>query len=209
VLGVLVARASGWPLEAFLRERLFGPLGMKDTGFHVPADEIGRLATSYLTDPATGALRVYDEAEGGLWSRPPAFPSGAAGLVSTVDDFAAFGQMLLDHGRCAGGRLLSRPTVETMTTDQLTPGQKALSGLVPGQWDSRGWGFGVSVVTRRDDPTATVGRFGWDGGLGTAWASDPGEELVTILMTQAAWSSPAAPDVCRDFAASAYAAIDD
>ena len=209
VLGVLIARASDQPLEAFLRERLFEPLGMKDTGFHVPAGEIGRLPTSYLTDPGTGALGVYDEAKGGRWSRVPAFPSGAGGLVSTVDDYLAFGQMLLDHGRFGGGRILSRPTVATMTADQLTPEQKALSGLVPGQWDSHGWGFGVSVVTRRDHPTASIGRFGWDGGMGTTWSCDPPEEMVTISMTQAAWTSPDAPDVCRDFWMSAYAAIDD
>ena len=99
VLGVLIARASGQPLETFLRERIFEPLGMKDTGFSVPAAKLDRLATSYRTDPATGALELYDEAAGGQWSRPPAFPSGAGGLVSTVDDYLAFGQMMLNKGK--------------------------------------------------------------------------------------------------------------
>src|SRR6266702_8730769 len=81
VLGVLIARASGQELETFLHERLFEPLGMKDTGFSVPATSLDRLATSYWTDPASGELVVYDDAEGGQWSRPPAFPSGAGGLV--------------------------------------------------------------------------------------------------------------------------------
>ena len=99
VLGVLIARASGKPLETFLRERIFEPLGMKDTGFSVPAAKLDRLATSYWTNFPTGALEVYDEAEGGQWSRPPAFPSGAGGLVSTIDDYLAFGQMMLNKGK--------------------------------------------------------------------------------------------------------------
>src|SRR5436305_5691732 len=82
VLGVLIARASGQPLETFLRERLFEPLGMKDTGFSVPAASLDRLTTSYWTDPTSGKLTVYDEAKGGQWSREPAFPSGAGGLVA-------------------------------------------------------------------------------------------------------------------------------
>jgi CubicO group peptidase (beta-lactamase class C family) len=209
VLGVLIARASGQELPAFLRERIFEPLGMKDTGFSVPAASLDRLATSYWTDPESGALAVYDEAEGGQWSRPPAFPSGAGGLVSTIDDYLAFGQMMLSLGKHKSLRILSRLSVELMTTDQLTPEQKAVSGLVPGSFDSHGWGFGVSVVTRRDDIAAVPGRYGWDGGMGTSWYSDPREEMVTILMTQRAWTSPSPPDVCLDFWTSAYQAIDD
>jgi CubicO group peptidase (beta-lactamase class C family) len=209
VLGVLIARASGQPLETFLRERIFEPLGMKDTGFSVPADKIDRLATSYWTNPETGALEVYDEAKGGQWSRPPAFPSAAGGLVSTIDDYLTFGQMMLNKGKHGRERVLSRPSVETMTTDQLTPEQKGASGLFSGYFDSHGWGFGLSMVTRRDDVAGSVGQFGWDGGLGTSWRSDPREDLVAILMTQRAWTSPSPPDVCRDFWTSAYQAIDD
>lgn len=209
VLGVLIARASGQPLETFLRERLFEPLDMKDTGFSVQAASLDRLATSYWTDPQSGQLVVYDEARGGQWSRPPAFPSGAGGLVSTIDDYLAFGQMMLNHGKHGSERILSRLSVELMTTDQLTPEQKAVSGLVPGYFDSHGWGFGVSVVTRRDDVAAVPGRYGWDGGLGTSWYSDPKEDMVIILMTQRAWTSASPPHVCLDFWTSAYQAIDD
>jgi CubicO group peptidase (beta-lactamase class C family) len=209
VLGVLIARASGQPFETFLRERIFEPLGMKDTSFSVLAASLDRLATSYWTNFETGALEIYDEARGGQWSRPPAFPSGAGGLVSTIDDYLAFGQMMLNQGKHGSERILSRLAVETMTTDQLTPEQKALSGLVSGDFDSHGWGFGVSVVTRRDDVAAVPGRFGWDGGLGTSWYSDPREGMVTILMTQRAWTSPTPPNVCLDFWTSAYQAIDD
>ena len=209
VLGVLIARAAGQPLETFLRERILDPLGMKDTGFSVPAAKLDRLASVYWTDPDSGKLDLFDEAGDSKWSLPPAFPSGAAGLVSTIDDFLAFGQMMLDRGRHGGGRILSRPSVETMTTDQLTPEQKAASGLVPGYFDSHGWGFGVAVVTRREDVAGTVGKYGWDGGFGTSWYSDPGEEMVTILMTQAAFTSPDPPGIVRDFWTSAYQAIDD
>src|SRR2546428_11053689 len=176
VLGVLIARASGQPLETFLRERLFEPLEMRDTSFSVPEASLDRLATSYWTDHASGKLTVYDEAVGGQWSRPPAFPSGAGGLVSTIDDYLAFGQMMLSQGKHGGERILSRLSVETMTTDQLTPEQKAVSGLVPGFFYSHGWGVGVSVVTRRDDIAAVAGKYGRGGGPGPPSVSEPREE---------------------------------
>jgi CubicO group peptidase (beta-lactamase class C family) len=204
VLAVLIARASSQPLEAFLRERLFAPLGMKDTGFSVPASKLDRLATSYRTDPDPGTLAVYDDAVASQWRRAPAFPSGAGGLASTSDDYLAFGQLLLNLGRHGGTRLLSRPSVEAMTTDQLTDEQRASAGPFLG--DNRGWGFGVSIITRRDDMAAVPGRFGWEGGLGTSWATDPQEELVAILMTQCmGFPSGLYPD----FWTLVYQAIDD
>jgi CubicO group peptidase (beta-lactamase class C family) len=209
VLGVLISRASGQPFETFLRERLFEPLGMKDTGFSVPEASLRRLATSYWNHPASGELEVYDEAVGGQWSRPPDFPSGAGGLVSTIDDYLAFGRMMLSHRTNQNPRVLSRLSIELMTTDHLTPQQKAVSGLLPGDFDSHGWGFGVSMITRRDDVAAVPGRFGWDGGMGTSWYSDPHEDMVTILMTQRFWASPSPPTICRDFWTLSYQAIDD
>jgi CubicO group peptidase (beta-lactamase class C family) len=203
VLGVLIARATGRPLETFLRERLFEPLGMKDTAFSVPTEKLDRFTTSYWENSS-----VYDEAAGGQWSSPPAFPSGGAGLVSTVDDFHAFGRMMLRKGRHEGERILSRPTVELMTTDQLTPAQKAVSGFFPGYFDHRGWGFGLSVVTGRDDLPNSPGRFGWDGGLGTSWQADPAEDLTAILLTQRA-GFPDFSHVHRDFWTSVYQSIDD
>jgi CubicO group peptidase (beta-lactamase class C family) len=209
VLGVLIARASGQPFEAFLRERIFDPLGMKDTGFSVPAEKISRLATSYASQPQTGALEVYDPASNGQWSRPPAFPAGASGLVSTADDFLAFSQMMLNKGKLGSVRILSRPSVELVTTDQLTPEQKATSGLTEGFFESRGWGFGLSIVTRRTDLAASIGMYGWDGGLGTSWRADPTENLTGILLTQCMWPSPSGPDVFLDFWAALYQSIDD
>jgi CubicO group peptidase (beta-lactamase class C family) len=212
VLGVLIARACGQPFETFLRERLFEQLGMTDTGFAVPAPRLGRLAAAYWRDPVSGALTPDDRPQDS-WSRPQAFPSGAgnpqAGLVSTVDDYLAFAQMLLGGGKYHGSRVLSRPSVETMTTDQLTPAQKTGSGFWPGYFDNCGWGFGVSVVTRRDQPATPVGTYGWNGGWGTIWRSDPREEMITILMTQVAWTSPKIPNIGHDFWTAAYQAIDD
>ena len=209
VLGVLIARASGQPFERFLRERLFEPLGMRDTAFSVPPASLDRFATSYWTNPRTGAGEVYDMPEGGQWSRPPAFPSGGGGLVSTVDDYLSFAGMLLNHGKNGGERILSRAAVETMTADHLTPAQKAVSELAPRFFDNHGWGFGVAVVTRRDSPAEPVGQYGWNGGLGTAWFSDPSADMVGILLTQRAWTSPIPPDICLDFWTLAYQAIDD
>jgi CubicO group peptidase (beta-lactamase class C family) len=207
VLGVLISRAANQPFETFLDERIVQPLGRKDTGFCVPPEKLGRLATSYWTNYQTGEFAVYDEAAGGLWSRPPAFPSGAGGLVSTIDDFYAFSQMMLNNGKYGNQRILSRPTVETMTSNHLRPDQVDPSW--PGSFDGHGWGFGVAMVTRRDQVTGSIGAYGWDGGLGTTWQIDPREEMITILMTQHAWTSPNPPDVALDFLTSAYQAIDD
>lgn len=103
----------------------------------------------------------------------PELDSTCAGLVSTVDDYAAFAGMMLGGGAHGGGRILSRPSIETMTADHLTPAQKAVSGLLPGCFDSHGRGFGVAAVTRREDVARSVGSHGWDGGLGTSWTADP------------------------------------
>ncbi len=209
VLGVLIERAAGQPFETFLKERIFGPLGMTDTAFDVPWNHIGRLATSYVIDPASGAAVVYDEPGQGQWSRMPSFPSGGGGLVSTVDDFLAFADMLRGNGVSRGERILSRPSVEFMTSDQLTPGQKAASGLVPGFFRVHGWGFGVAVVTERSEVAKSVGTYGWDGGMGTSWYNDPAEDLTMILMTQQAWASPIPPRLFQDFWTSTYQAIAD
>lgn len=206
VLGVLIARASGQALGTFLRERIFEPLGMKDTAFHVPAAKLPRLPPSYWTDPESGAPAVFDP-PGGVSAGPPVFESGGGGLVSTVDDHLAFCQMMLDRGRHGRERILSRPSIELMTMDHLTPEQKAGAHIFFG--DSRGWGFGMAVTTRRTNLWEVPGRFGWDGGRGTSGYSDPTEDLVGILMTQRLMESPEPPRVFLDFWTSAYRAIDD
>jgi CubicO group peptidase (beta-lactamase class C family) len=160
-LGVLVARAAGESLEDFLRSRLFEPLGMRDTGFTVPPSTAPRLAVCYGADGS-----VLDD--GGRWLRPPVFPDAGGGLVSTVDDYLAFARLLLGRG----GPILSAAAVEAMTTDQLTPAQaaQAVDFL-----DGGGWGLGLGVGG---------GRYGWDGGLGQSWRTDPSSGTIGILMFQ-------------------------
>ena len=203
VLAVLVARASGRPFDEFLRERIFEPLEMSDTGFFVPEEKVSGLATAYWTNPATMQDEVYDAPSSGAYTSRPAVPSGGGGLVSTVDDFLQFAQMLLD----GGGDLISRSSVAAMTTDQLEPHQKKLEGWMPGLFDGRGWGFGCGIVTKRNDIHAGPGRYGWDGGLGTTWFNDPNERLIGIALTQVAWKSPRPPEICRDLWTLAYAAL--
>src|SRR5260370_28855153 len=123
VLGVLAARATGQPFSEVLKTLIFEPLGMRDTGFWTA--DTRRLATAY--QPTPDGLVVLDE-PGGKWSRPPKFGDGAAGLVSTADDLLAFARMLLG----SGAPVLPADPVRAMTTDQLTPAQKALGGLLPG-----------------------------------------------------------------------------
>jgi CubicO group peptidase (beta-lactamase class C family) len=204
VLGVLLARAAGQPLEQFLRERIFAPLGMRDTGFSVPAAKRDRLAGSYALTAETGALEVYDDPGTSLWHDPPAFPDAEGGLVSTVDDYLAFAQMMLNKGQYGHERILSRASVELMTTGQITPEQRL--GAEFFLETNRDWGFGVSIITQRDDVASSPGRFGWDGGLGTSWYADPREDLTAILMTQAL-GFPSRID--RDFWTLVYGALAD
>src|SRR5713226_4933425 len=207
ILGVLIARVAGTTLGEFLRDRIFAPLGMKDTAFSVPEAKRNRFATCYIGDHATQRLKVFDDPATGKFAQPPVFENGSAGLVSTADDFNAFAQMMLNGGRYGNERILSRPSVELMTTDQLTPEQKLGSEIFFG--DNRGWGMGLSVFTRRDNLCNVPGRFGWDGGYGTSWYSDPKENLTGILLTQRMMDSPQPPRALVDFWTCVYQAIDD
>jgi CubicO group peptidase (beta-lactamase class C family) len=207
ILSVLIARVAGTTFGEFLRDRIFAPLGMEDTAFSVPQAKRDRFATSYIRDHATQKLKVFDDPVTGKFSSPPVFENGSAGLVSTSDDFNAFAQMMLNGGRLGNERILSRPSVELMTTDQLTAEQKLGSEIFFG--DDRGWGMGMSVFTRRDNLCNVPGRFGWDGGYGTSWCSDPKENLTGILLTQRMMDSPQPPRALVDFWTLAYQAIDD
>lgn len=179
VLGVLASRAAGAPFADVLRDRVLGPLGMDDTGFH--ATDVARLATAYIRQ---GDEFVVSDPPGGQWSRPPRFFDGGAGLVSTVDDMVAFGRMLLR----GGSPVLQPSTVAEMTRNQLTPEQQA--AVWPGFsfLDDRGWGYGVSVL---DD-----GRYGWDGGYGTTWSNVASEDLTVVVLTQRAADQTGLPAVC-------------
>ncbi|MDX3533249.1 serine hydrolase [Streptomyces sp. MB09-01] len=216
VLGVLVARVTGRPFETFLRERILDPLGMKDTGFHVPADKIDRLPPSYAPNPQTGEFTVWDEAVGGQYSAPPVFQAGGGGLVSTADDYHAYFRMLLNHGMHGTERILSRPAVRLMTTNCLTPEQESARSALArnavhvsfGQGQQGGWGFGMAVRTYRGD-YAPIGQFGWDGGTGTSTYADPENQLTGILLTQVGLTTPDPARLIHDFWTTLYQAIDD
>jgi len=190
VLGVLAARAAGRPFGDVLRTRLFEPLGMTGTAFWTTQTD--RLVTAYR--PAPEGLAAWDQPDGS-WSRPPAFPDGAAGLVSTADDLLAFSRMLLR----GGAPVLPAAAVRAMTTDQLTPGQKARGGLGPDFFKDKSWGFCLAV---QDD-----GSYGWAGGFGTTWLMDPGRDLTVIVLTQRQFDSPEPPAVHAEFQRAAYAAL--
>jgi CubicO group peptidase (beta-lactamase class C family) len=216
LLGVLVSRVTGKSFEAFLRERVFEPLGMGDTGFHVPSDKMDRLPPLYAPDPRTGEFHVWDPAEGGRHSQPPAFQAGGGGLVSTVDDYHAYFRMLLNQGMHGSERILSRPAVQLMTTNRLTPAQQAARNAMAtenvhvsfGQGQHGGWGFGMAVRTYRGD-YAPVGQFGWDGGSGTSTYADPQNRLTGIVLTQVGMSVPDSARLIHDFWTTLYQAIDD
>ncbi|MEU2572362.1 serine hydrolase domain-containing protein [Streptomyces anulatus] len=197
ILGVLVARVADRPLPAYLAERLFEPLGMTDTGFAVEPGALDRFTSYYRAGPDSDDDPVLVDAPDGQWSNPPAFPSGAGGLVSTVDDWAAFGRMLLAGGlNDDGRRVLAAESVRQMITDHLTPEQRAASGLFT---EGQGWGFGGAVDIEIAAPWNVLGRYGWVGGTGTTAHIVPSTGAVAVLLTQMEMSGPAAPQVMRDF----------
>jgi CubicO group peptidase (beta-lactamase class C family) len=181
VLGVLLARVAGQPLGSLLSERIFEPLGMQTTGFWLPLEVTRTLPSYYMTNFETGQLERRDVSSPEEWSRPPTFPSGAGGLVSTVDDFLRFGRLLVDRGRYRGKPLLAETSVEAMTHNQLTPEQIAGGGPVLG---GGGWGLGMGVVVNAEPEWPVPGRYGWSGGYGTSWFNDPHRGIVALLMTQ-------------------------
>jgi CubicO group peptidase (beta-lactamase class C family) len=179
VLGVLIARAAGAPLDVVMWDRVFAPLDMRDTGFH--ALDPTRLATAY--EDHEGTLEVADPPDG-HWSKPPLFPDGSGGLVSSVDDLLRFGRMLMRGGH----PVLREDLVAEMTRDQLTPAQH--ENVWPGFsfLEDRGWGYGVSVLAD--------GRYTWEGGFGTTWSNVPSEDLTVVVLTQRAADGSGMPAVC-------------
>lgn len=184
ILGRVVEVASGQRLDDFMQQRLFGPLGMTDTGFWVPGDRLARLAEPFETDERTGKPILLIDV-----SARPGNDSGGAGGVSTVGDYLRFCQMLLNGGTLNGIRVMSRTTVRWMTSNHLGPEIELPfqpSELLLG---TKGYTFGLGFAVRREDGLAGVpgsaGDFTWGGYAGTFFWVDPTERLTAVLMTQA------------------------
>jgi CubicO group peptidase (beta-lactamase class C family) len=206
VLGVLLERVSGQPLEAFLRERLFDPLGMADTSFSVPEDKQARFTTAYMPDD-TGGLSVMDPPVGGWWNAPQAMANAAGMLVSTLDDYWAFASILPARGIHDGQPLLSPTAVETMTRNHLNEAQRASAQIFLGEHG--GWGYGMAAPgpTRAGPPEPS--GYGWNGGTGTLWTTDPDYGLTGIMLSTRAMTSPALPAHMVQFWEAAYGALTD
>jgi CubicO group peptidase (beta-lactamase class C family) len=206
LLGALIARVSGQSLGTFMRERIFEPLGMKDTAFHVPPEKIDRLPAFYFFNRRTNKMDFFDDVANSAWRSEPPSESGGGGLVSTIDDYFALSRMMLNKGRHGRDQILSRATVELMTSDQLTPEQRAGSEIFFGTHSS--WSLGLAVDIRRNEIFHTPGRFGWTGGFGTTAYTDPAEGMIGILFTQRMMDSPEPPKVFNDFWTLAYGAME-
>ncbi len=189
VLGRLVEVVSGQPLDVFLRERIFEPLGMTETAFSVPEADHDRLAALYVPSPAT-RLAVRADAMGELAKREPGFFSGGGGLVSSAADYHRFTQMLLGGGALEGTRLLGTRTVRYMTGNHL-PGGVDLEAFgrplfAETSFAGVGFGLGFSVVESSVDNKvlSSVGEFAWGGAASTAFWVDPAEEITALFLTQ-------------------------
>jgi len=181
VLGVLVARAAEAPLGEVLRRRIFEPLGMVDSGFATTPDKASRIPSYYASDFNGGPITLQPLSKPESWTEEPVFPSGAGGLLSTADDFLAFGRMLLAGGVYDGQRVLSPESVTALTTNHLTQEQIDTGGVL---LEPKGWGYGMGVAAGPDEVSEQPGRYGWDGGYGTVWFNDPNRDLVGLALTQ-------------------------
>ena len=223
VIGYLVGKISGMPFEQFLKERIFKPLGMTDTDFHVPADKAHRLAAcynataggmmSFHSPNAKGSLTLQDDPKTSSFLSPPDFISGGGGLCSTAADYLTFCRALLNGGELGGVRLIGPKTLALMTSNHL-PGNRDLpemsrSMFAEATYNGIGFGLGFSVTM---DPAKTLiagspGEYAWGGAATTSFWIDPAEELIAIFMTQVLPSS--AYPIRRELRTMVYAAIND
>ena len=209
VLGILLARAAATDLDSLLTERILGPLAMVDTGFSVPADRRDRLTSFYQPDPETDGDEpdLLDDRADSWWAGPPRHPDASGWLVSTVDDLWAFASMLRAGGTVDGIQVLSSGSVALMTTDRLTDAQRASASEVF-LGEGCGWGLGMEVPATGSSGLPLPWGYGWDGGSGTSWRTNPETGTTGILLTQRAMISPQAPKVFDDFWAGVAAASD-
>ncbi|MDB5677742.1 serine hydrolase [Sphingomonas bacterium] len=194
VLGAVIQRVSGMPLDQFYREKIFAPLKMDDTFFDVPADKVDRLTDCYTFVPGKGRI-MYDRAEESAWAKKPKFLSGGGGLVSTALDYNRFCQMCLNGGELDGVRLVGRKTIELMTINHL-PGDSDLATMSRSLFSEAslagtgfGLGFAVNMNLAPGMVQGSVGEYYWGGMFSTAFFIDPVERLNMVFMTQMSPSS--------------------
>jgi CubicO group peptidase (beta-lactamase class C family) len=221
VIGYLIGKISGQPFEQFLKERIFDPLGMSDTGFHVPADKARRFAACYSADPPgavtfhaaerKGILTLQDDPATSSFLSPPDLVSGGGGLCSTTADYLTFCRALINGGELGGVRLLGPKTLKLMTSNHL-PGGLDLPGLSRSLFSEatyNGIGFGLGFAVTMDPAKTLIpgspGEYNWGGAATTSFWIDPAEELITIFMTQVLPSS--AYPLRRELRTLVYAAI--
>jgi CubicO group peptidase (beta-lactamase class C family) len=182
VLGIVIERISGQSLGRYLDAQLWKPLGMKDTAFNVPAEKQKRYAKGFANDPDTGKPQFVLDL-----SKPLKFECGGGCTASTAADYLRFVQMLLNGGKLGEQRILSRKTVEYMTSNQLAPGTVSTIATT-GDPTRADYGFGLGVAVRTTPGiarlTGSVGDYSWSGAYGTTWWADPKEQLAVVFMAQ-------------------------
>ena len=190
VVGHLIELISGQPLDEYLRENVFEPLQMRDTGFSVPESEIGRFAANYGRR-RNKTLALIDDPEKSSYRRQPKFLSGGGGLVSTTEDYSRFCQMLVNGGELDGVRVLGRKTVDLMRTNHLPGNGELRHFAVPGGYGEVGFdgvGFGLTMAVGLGEAATqsigSAGDFYWGGAASTIFWVDPNEDLAVIFMTQ-------------------------
>ena len=210
VLAYLVEIISGMPFEQFLKQRIFEPLGMTDTAFHVPADKAHRLAACYAADGKGGKV-LQDAPQSSSFLEPPSFVSGGGGLVSTTADYLQFCRALLNRGALGDARLISPKTLALMATNHL-PGNRSLPEMTRSLFSEAtfdgvgfGLGFAVTMAPPRTLLPGSAGEFFWGGAANTAFWIDPAEDLAVIFMAQLLPS--AAYPVRRELRTLVYSAI--
>jgi CubicO group peptidase (beta-lactamase class C family) len=201
VLRILITRITGQPLQEILAERVFEPLSMFDTGISVPHSKLHRFSTGYLPQTAPGApLEVADAADG-HYAKDPIFPNH---LMSTIDDFRKFAQMLLGEGTFGGRNILKPESVALMMTDHLTAAQKERSPAPEGWWEQRGWGMGASVYAQSVPGGPNAGSYSWFGGDGPHYLIDKKRGSAIILMISRAVRSQSGTQLGYEFELEAY-----
>jgi CubicO group peptidase (beta-lactamase class C family) len=213
VLGYLIEKLSGISFGEFLRTRLFEPLGMSDTAFHVPSDKTERFTSCYQPETTGSGLKLQDDGRESTYAEPPILESGGGGLVSTAHDYLRFCRMMLNGGSLDGVQILSPKTVALFSLNFLPDGREVAEMSLPGMFSESGYagvgfslGCGVNVNVARTRLPGSLGEYFWGGAASTAFWIDPKEDLTVVFMTQVI-GSPARLTLRRDLRTLVYAAM--